>query len=75
MTSATTSLTESFESEMSFALSHTSQFSVGSQLTQLTEPDKHDPLGIPDLGKPVDTNDANIVGIEIICKAGLSEQL
>jgi len=42
--SVTTTSKESFDSEISFVESNASQFSVGSQLTQLTEPDDVPPL-------------------------------
>jgi len=78
--SSTTSFMESFNSEVSFVESHASQFSVGSQLTQLTEPDDYNPLENPGLGKlhdsrqHVNTDGADMAGIEIICKIGFSEQ-
>ncbi len=71
---------ESFNSEVSFVESHASQFSVGSQLTQLTEPDDYNPLENPGLGQlhdsrqHVNTDGADMAGIEIICKIGFSEQ-
>lgn len=80
-TSATTSFKESFDSEVSFVESHASQFSVGSQLTQLTEPDNCDPFHVPDMEKvqsmreQANTKCADTADLEVICKTGFSEQL
>ena len=79
-TSATTSFKESFDSEMSFVESNASQFSIGSQLTQLTEPDNYN-LEVPDQRKMHDprqdanTDCADTAGIEIIGKTGFGECL
>jgi len=79
-TSATTSFKESFASEVSFVESHASQFSVGSQLTQLTEPDDYNPLEIPNLKELHDsrqheiTDCADMADVDVICKTGFGEQ-
>lgn len=81
-TTALTSFKESFDSAISFVESNPSQFSLGSQLTQLTEPDKLSPLEeVPDLGilhnpkQHVNTHCADATEIEVICKTGFSELL
>lgn len=79
-TSVATSFKESFASEVSFVESHASQFSVGSQLTQLTEPDDYNPLEIPNLKELHDlrqheiTDCADRADVDVICKTGFGEQ-